>query len=310
MLTRSRFWVKGTTCKLGDVNRGGRSLRGLTPVPAGRSCLGDMGNFVSRHIKGHCPGAVANIAVSAQLKVFPSAFYRRRARIHRSLGRPSSVLQGPFRGMKYVPNSADKAYLPRIIGTYEVGVYPAVERICEADPDVIVVAGAGEGYFAVGLALRVPRARVVAYESFSWAAYLLRRMVALNAVDRQVETRGFCSPAVLRRDLESARRPAVVCDVEGYESDLLNPAAIPCLERAHILVEVHEQVVPGIETTLRDRFGTTHSVEAISMRPRSLDDFPRSVDVSEDDALWAMDEVKFRGVPQSWLYMVPNEEDG
>jgi hypothetical protein len=269
-----------------------------------------MGNFISRYIKGRCPGAVANIAVSVQLKVFPSTFYRQRARIHRSLGGPSLVLQGPFRGMKFVSNSADKAYLPRIIGSYEVEVYPSVERICEADPDVIVVAGAGEGYFAVGLALRVPRARVVAYESFSWAAYLLRRMVALNDVDRQVETRGFCSPAVLRRDLESARRPAVVCDVEGYESDLLNPAAIPGLKRAHILVEVHEQVVPGIETTLRDRFGATHSVEPISMRPRSLDDFPRTVDVSEDDALWAMDEVKFRGVPQSWLHMVPNEEDG
>ena len=42
----------------------------------------------------------------------------------------------------------------------------------------------------------------------------------------------------------------VVCDVEGYEEYLLDPAIVPSLSNATILVEMHDFVRPGVTTPL------------------------------------------------------------
>ena len=83
----------------------------------------------------------------------PSSRRRRETR-----RRPASVGHGPCRGTAYPRYAADKALLPRLLGTYECEVHGAVEKLCSMQPDVVAIAGAGEGYYVGGVARRVPSA--------------------------------------------------------------------------------------------------------------------------------------------------------
>ena len=97
--------------------------------------------------------------------------------------------------------------------------------------------------------------------------------------------------------------PLLICDVEGCEDGLLDPALTP--SRADILVELHDFIVPGVSETLRARFESSHLIQLIHQQPRSRDEFPWRTVVttllprSYQD--WAVSE--WRPVPMSWLYM-------
>ena len=161
------------------------------------------------------------------------------------------------------------------------------------------------GYYAAGLAMRIPGARVVAYDGFKWAQHLLRQMIKLNHLQDRVEVRGLVDPAELERVLSQAKRPAVVCDVDGYEQQLIDPVAVPSLKRALILLELHDHLVPGITEEMRRRFSTTASIAHIPDRERTLSDLPPGLTLPRQEALWGINELQFRGVRQSWMYLVP-----
>jgi hypothetical protein len=262
-------------------------------------------NSVSRLIKTHCPGWFAEATVFLQLTLAPARFYRRRAALLRRIGSPRSVVHGPFRGTVYPPYAADKALLPRLLGTYECELHDAVEQLCVAQPDVVAIAGAGEGYYVGGIARRVAKAKVYAYEGFRWAQHLLKKMVRLNRLQDRVSVGGLITPPELERVLQGARTPAVVCDVEGYEQQLLDPVAVPSLKHAIILLEVHEHIIPKVTEQILRRFSGTHRIEEIHDRERTLRDLPPGIVLPPEDALWGINEMQFRGVRQSWLFMQP-----
>jgi len=262
-------------------------------------------NAISRMIKTYSPGWLTEATVFLQLNVFPASFYRRQTRLWRQAGSVRYVRGGPFRGLKYTRCAADKALLPRLFGTYECELHDSVEKLCVAQPDVIVVAGAGEGYYAAGLAHRIPTARVFAYDGFRWARYLMQRIARLNQLDRRLEVRGLLDPQQLEPLLAAAERPAVVCDVDGYELELLDPTRVPSLARTTILLELHDHLLPGVADAMSQRFAATHNIQHIHDRPRTVEDLNPALPMSREDTLWGINEAQFRGVRQSWMYMTP-----
>jgi hypothetical protein len=172
---------------------------------------------------------------------------------------------------------------------------------------VVVDIGAGEGYYAVGLARRIPGAKIIAFEMEQAGQRAIAEMAALNDVTERVEVRGKCEPANLTAALGDDLRPVVICDVEGYEETLLDPIAVPGLRRATILTELHEFVVPGITKKLHGRFGDCHSIEQIWQQARTRDEFPwRTVGTALLPGSyidWAVSE--WRPERMSWLWMVP-----
>jgi hypothetical protein len=236
---------------------------------------------------------------------------RRRQARSRILGRlasPPLVAQGPFRGMRYIGSDFGSEVLPKVVGTYELEICPAIEAICGAGCDRIVDIGAAVGYYAVGLAMRNPDASVFAFETNASARYYLRKLARRNGVSDRIEVRGSCDPDSLARALEAARKPAVVCDCEGAEDFLLDPARIEPLRRSFILVETHDGlstdtgVLEGITDRLGARFESTHEVEVIASRDRSQDDLPDGIQLGPDDAAEAMNE----GRPWAkWLFLTP-----
>ena len=184
------------------------------------------------------------------------------------------VLAGPFAGMRYAHHSHGSVYIPKLLGIYERELSASVEAICALAPDRIIDAGAAEGYYAVGLALRLPSTQVIAYEMEAAGRTFLAEMVSLNGVEGRVEIRGKAEPAELQAALEGTARPLVVCDVEGYELVLLDPGAVPALRGTHILVELHDFVHQGLSETIEQRFAPTHRVTRIWQEERESSEFP------------------------------------
>ena len=224
------------------------------------------------------------------------------------------VRLGPFAGMHYIGTSAGSAYLPKLLGTYERELAQVIERACTRQPRLIVDVGAAEGYYAVGLALRCPHTRVVAFEREAAARAALLSMARLNCVQDRVEILGECIPSELERVLRAAHdvqdanpRCLVVCDVEGEEDLLLDVATVPSLRKAIILVETHEFAQRGITERLRRRFSSSHQIDCIWQDNRSLEDFPfRSPGtwlLPNSYLEWAVSE--WRPERMCWLWMEP-----
>src|ERR1043166_3276070 len=83
--------------------------------------------------------------------------------IRKRLG--SSVLTGPFAGMNYIVGSGGSDYPPKLLGPYEQERWPVIEEIVRQDYRLVIDIGAGEGYYAVVLAKRLPQAGVIAFEA-------------------------------------------------------------------------------------------------------------------------------------------------
>lgn len=74
----------------------------------------------------------------------------------------STVLSGPFQGMTYMAAGSEGSTSARLLGTYEAALHPIIEKIIKRGYQQIIDVGCAEGYYAVGLAMRMPSARVIA----------------------------------------------------------------------------------------------------------------------------------------------------
>ena len=212
--------------------------------------------------------------------------------------------------MLYVNEAVGSVHLPKLIGSYERELTASVEAICEATPELIVDIGAAEGYYAVGLARRVPTARVLAFETEEKGRHLLSEMARLNGVDARVEIRGKCEPTDLQKALAEIRHPVVICDTEGYEDHLIDPLAVPALRRAVILLEMHDFVQRGLTQKIQARFASTHQVEHIQEELRHRREFPwNSWSFNLLPHSYFLDRTLSERRPErmSWLWMRPNE---
>lgn len=219
----------------------------------------------------------------------------------------SRVLAGPFAGMRYIRSSYFSAYIPKLLGSYEKELVAAVEAGCGLRPDAIIDVGAAEGYYAVGLALRNPSARVIAFEMEEDGRRALGEMRQLNSVVERVQILGRCEPPDLQAALTAASRSLVVCDVESYELALLDPVAVPALREAHILVELHDFLHRGLAETIEPRFTATHRVTRIWQQERAWQEFPFATLYTrllpKSYLRWAVDE--WRPERMSWFWMEP-----
>ena len=182
------------------------------------------------------------------------------------------IRHGIFQGMRYPQiRSVESALFPKLLGSYERELQPVLERICGQGYREIVNIGCAEGYYAVGLAMRIPGARVHAFDINPEAIRLCREMAALNQVSERVITGAFCDAAVLQ-GMRLAGKTLVVCDCEGYEKELFTTATVKLLAPHDVLVEVHDGVDITFSTYIRRLFEPTHRVEVIE----SLDDIKKA----------------------------------
>lgn len=184
------------------------------------------------------------------------------------------VHSGPFSGMKYLGASVGSQYFPKILGTYEKELHSTIEKLGSMHFDHVVNVGAGEGYYAVGLARRMPEAGVIAFESDAAGQQIMRRMAQINGVQTRVIVHGLCDIPAFSSCFRRSRNCLVFMDAEGAESLLLDPRVIPELSEVHILVELHDFIFRQIGDLITTRFQESHRITEIVSEPRTLADYP------------------------------------
>lgn len=197
---------------------------------------------------------------------------RLRSLFHRVFG--WRILAGPFAGMHYVGDFAGSLLPPKLLGTYECELHAIVQRLIDQSPALIVNVGAGEGYYAVGLARRLPSCHVHAFEADEHGRSLIAQVAVQNQVADRIRTGGLCTITDLADALAPASSPWLIIDVEGAEDHLLDPVAIPSLVLTTILVEVHDFIDATLGQRLQQRFAPTHRLEHFWAEPRTIGDLP------------------------------------
>jgi SAM-dependent methyltransferase len=205
-----------------------------------------------------------------------------------------SIQSGPFAGMSYVAAARGSVYSAKLIGSYEVELHPFLDRVMSKQYNVVVDIGCAEGYYAVGLATRKPNSVVYAFDSDKSAIALCRELAAKNGVADRVITRGQCSVA----DLAALplRNALVFCDCEGFEVELLHPDAVPQLQTADILVELHDSLVPNVTSCIEARFAASHDIEMVQSRPRLASQWPLIASYSPRVQRLMLHEMRFDGI--------------
>lgn len=229
----------------------------------------------------------------------------RRAEIDALVRQQSNetVLSGPFAGMRLLAKTSwhDGDAAPKLLRCYESELFPFVERAIRRQPGVVINVGCAEGYYAIGLARRLPGARVFAFDLDEAAQTICREAAAANDTGNRVAVGGLCSAATLVELVRSnaAERPLIVMDCEGGERDLLTEAVVGELRACDAIVECHDFADRTITPMLTQRFGATHTVETVSEGPRDPAMLPLLRPLSTLDRYLAVCE--FRPETMNWV---------
>jgi hypothetical protein len=209
-----------------------------------------------------------------------------------------TVQAGPFRGMTLSPMTHQEALGPFLLGTYEAELHPWLERIVHGRFAHVLDVGAKFGYYAVGLARRMSGVPVVAFDTDPWARAATAEMAAANAAPA-VTPAGFCSPRWLDRHLPP--HSFILSDCEGYEAELFARTKTRAMDSATLLVEVHDNLIPGVGAAVRKRFGHTHTVASVWTGERAAAEVDLAF-LTPDEAAAAVREIRD---PQEWLLFTP-----
>jgi hypothetical protein len=216
-----------------------------------------------------------------------------------------AVRSGPFAGLRFVQSAVAAPHLAdclpaKLIGSYEQELHPSLERLIGAGFSMIVNVGAAEGYYAVGLALRMPEARVHAFEIDDRRSELCLELARVNGVADRVETAAECDPAWLAGLDEDC---LLLVDCEGCEVDLLGPEQAAGLSGSALIVELHDCIAPRSSRCIVERFSPTHDVERVAATPRYSGDFPELGFLGWKNRELAISEVRTH--PMAWAVLTP-----
>jgi hypothetical protein len=211
------------------------------------------------------------------------------------------VQGGPFKGMQLLKevNWGGSRLAPMVFGCYEEELHGELEReiklLGELETPRIAVVGCAEGYYAVGLKLRIPQATVFAVDSDDKTLSLCKTAAALNGID-----------LVYNPDVnEYLNSDFILMDVEGSERAYLDPDRFPSLANSHVIVELHDfkDITPNTTNTLLQRFRGSHRINLIMEGPRNPNMYPCLFSYHSDLRWLAISEG--RPCLMSWFVMYP-----
>jgi hypothetical protein len=211
-----------------------------------------------------------------------------------------TITAGPFKGVRLPFSESWSDRGNKLLGFYEQELHPFIEAVIEWNPDVVLNVGCAEGYYAIGLAKRIPSAKSVAYDLDPLAQVACKSARDINHVDLVVL--GRCTDSELRERSEKAKRPFMLIDCEGGERELLlsNEYSYP---NARMIVECHDFVDRSITSSLIQKFSQTHSIQTIKQEGRNPFCHPLTAGWPEND-LWLLVSER-RPERMHWLYMTP-----
>lgn len=235
-------------------------------------------------------------------EILSRALFARHAKITEllvgAMGR--NVGSGPFVGtiLPEIVSWSELDTASKLLGCYEAELHESIEKGIGRSPEVVVNVGCAEGYYATGLARRLPQATVYSFDINPRAQVVCTEAARVNGVGERVVVGGECDAETLVR-LVSGRRALIFMDCEGCEINLLTPESIAAMTHADLIVECHDHVNPAITSTLVERFQATHDQELMVEGARNPMLYPVLRGMSAFDRWLSICE--FRSEMQNWL---------
>jgi predicted O-methyltransferase YrrM len=229
------------------------------------------------------------------------------ARFFKSINYIDQVMRGPFKGMKYTNlESFGSDLAPKIIGSYEEELNEIIEDIISSGKYTnIVDIGCAEGYYAVGLALRMKNVKIHAFDAEEKALELCKAMAATNNVTNSILLNGFCNPDTLK-NFQFKGKGLIICDCEGYEYHLFTKETIPYLKECDLIIELHDQLDDRVSKTILPLFKESHNIKLINSFIRNPGLYSELKDFSPIDQKLILSETR-DGVlgtkPMQWAYI-------
>ncbi len=181
------------------------------------------------------------------------------------------IPQGPFEGMKYQSCQREFSAAKRL-GFYEAELHRYVDQIVARGYRRIVNIGCSFGYYAVGLAMRMEDCEVHAFDIDARARQRCRQLAEENGVAGRVIIGERFDAEMFDRFTDQPT--LILCDIEGAETELLDPQRTQALHRFDIVVELHDVFDPAISVDLPNRFRSTHDVELVPEGKHELLEMP------------------------------------
>lgn len=216
------------------------------------------------------------------------------------------VLSGPFAGMQMAGRNpwTERDEPSRLIGCYEQELHPFIESAIARNPELVMNVGSGDGYYTVGMARRLPRAKVIAFDISPQAQKATRNLAETNHVEERIEVRAACDPTYLCALAKGAPKSLIISDCEGFETELFTPQTMPSFKNSDLLIECHS--TPGdIEFCgrLTDIISQSHVVTLISEAGRDPNLFADLIHHSSIIRWMAVCE--FRPFQMKWICATP-----
>ncbi len=211
------------------------------------------------------------------------------------------VQTGPFQGM-VLPRAThwpETRLAPLLLGCYEEELHGVIDqqvnrlKAFERRPNVVVV-GSAEGYYAVGLARRLPKAAVYALDQDQTCLEIMARAARENDVGIKG---GFPLNEVFNAP------DFIFMDCEGAEVAYLDLDKFPALASAHMLVEIHNLPGQNTDDIILERFRGTHRIDMILEGPRNPNKYKELCGMTSDYRWMAVCEG--RPCLMGWYSMTP-----
>lgn len=210
------------------------------------------------------------------------------------------VINGPFKGLNYKDVKAcGSTFVAKLAGSYECEINIFIDRIIEKQYNEIWDIGCAEGYYAVGLAQKIPRAKVIAFDIDKNAQEECRKLSLSNNVE--VVVRGECNAVEINStDFSNG---LIISDCEGYELPLFTNVNISELKLDY-LIEIHEwPLINDVADKIRLLFESTHTISVI----KSISDLNKAHNLRFDfGVLTLVDRYNIvregRGEEMQWFY--------
>ena len=246
---------------------------------------------------------VSAIPIETVNKILSWGIHSRHRQLSLELHRSAhgEVQNGPFKGMT-VTNEASWCggdLGSKIIGCYEEELHDVIEKAIVRNPGIIINIGCAEGYYAVGLARRAPKAKIYAFDIDQAAQGVCRKNSAENGVLQQMFIGGECKDKDLINLCGDDANRLIVIDCEGYERHLISDDVIGKLLHCDLIIECHDFMDRSITPTLVNKFRNSHDIELIEEGARNPSQYPLLKSLSSYDRWLTICE--FRPEVMSWL---------
>ena len=216
----------------------------------------------------------------------------------------STVQHGIFKGMKLLKKSkwGDGDLGGKLLGIYEDELFPTIQQAIDNEPDLIINYGCAEGFYGIGLAMKLPNSKVIMFDIDQDLLNIAQENSKLNNATN-VEFSSNCNNTDYFESLLSqAKNPFVIMDCEGYEDLMLNLELVPTLARTSVLVEMHDFMQQGLTENLVYKFNDSHDLEGLTQGTKNYHIEP-ILELGDTDKMILLNEN--RPCTMNWVYMIP-----